>query len=149
VVIQRFLFTLALCTSILPAVTAADGPSARVRHVWVREAPPGVDVMAGYFVLQNLTDKPLALTETSSPDFGSVMMHESLVKDGQESMQEVAQILVPAHGSVEFKPDGYHLMLMQPKKNLFSGDLVTLMLKFSDGSELAILANVRREPPAH
>ena len=64
-------------------------------------------------------------------------------------MQEVAQVLVPAHGSVEFKPGGYHLMLMQPKKNLFSGDLVTLMLKFSDGSELAILANVRREPPAH
>lgn len=147
--IQRFLLGLALCASILPAAVAADGPTARVRHVWVREAPPGVDVMAGYFVLENLTDKPLTLTETSSPDFGSVMMHESVVKDGQESMQEVAQVLVPAHGSVEFKPGGYHLMLMQPKKNLFSGDMVTLMLKFSDGSELAIMANVRREPPGH
>lgn len=146
--IQRLLLIFALCASLLPAM-AADGPTVRVNHVWVREAPPGVEVMAGYFVLENLTGKPLALTETSSPDFGSVMMHESVVKDGEESMQEVTQVQVPAHGSVEFKPGGYHLMLMQPKKNLFSGDMVTLMLKFSDGSELAILANVRREPPSH
>ena len=147
--IQRLLLICALGALLLPAAMAADGPTMRVNHVWVREAPPGVEVMAGYFVLENLTDKPLALTETSSPDFGSVMMHESVVKGSQEGMQEVAQILVPAHGSVEFKPGGYHLMLMQPRKNLFSGDMVTLMLKFSDGSELAILANVRREPPAH
>jgi periplasmic copper chaperone A len=146
---QRFLIVLALAASFLPAAMSADGPTVRVHHVWVREAPPGVDVMAGYFVLENLTGKSLALTDVSSPDFGSVMMHESMVKEGQESMQEVAKIEIPARGSVEFKPGGYHLMLMQPKKNLFSGDMVTLMLKFSDGSELAIMANVRREAPAH
>lgn len=148
-VIQRSLCVFALVASFLPTAMAADGPTARVSHVWVREAPPGVDVLAGYFVLENLTDKPLTLTETSSPDFGSVMMHQSVVKDGQESMQDVTRVLVPAHGSVEFKPGGYHLMLMQPRKNLFSGDMITLILKFSDGSELAIMANVRREPPAH
>ena len=76
--IQRLLLICALSASFLPAV-AADGPTVRVNHVWVREAPPGVEVMAGYFVLENLTNKPLALTETSSPDFGSVMMHESVV----------------------------------------------------------------------
>jgi len=148
-VIQRPLLAFMLAASFLPAAVSADGPTVRVHHVWVREAPPGVDVMGGYFVLENLTENALTLTDVSSPDFASVMMHESVVKDGQESMQEVARIDIPARGSVEFKPGGYHLMLMQPKKNLFSGDMVTLMLKFSDGSELAIMANVRREAPAH
>ncbi|HEV2110364.1 MAG TPA: copper chaperone PCu(A)C [Gammaproteobacteria bacterium] len=145
---RRLFLLLALCATCLPAVMA-DGPSMRVSHVWIREAPPGVDVLGGYFILENLTAKPLSLTEVSSPDFGSVMMHQTVQQGSQESMQEIARIDLPARGSVEFKPGGYHLMLMQPKKNLFAGDTVTLMLKFSDGSGLAILAPVRRDPPLH
>lgn len=143
---RRLFLLVALCAACLPAAMA-DGPSTRVSHVWIREAPPGVEVLGGYFTLENLTSKPLSLTEVSSPDFGSVMMHQTVQQGGQESMQEVARIEVPARGSIEFKPGGYHLMLMQPRKDLSAGDSVTLMLKFSDGSELAILAPVRRDPP--
>ena len=146
---RRLFLCLALATAWLPGALMANGPSTRVSHVWIREAPPGVEVLGGYFTLENLTAKPLTLTAVSSPDFGSVMMHETVQQSGQESMQEVAKIDVPAHGSVEFKPGGYHLMLMQPKKNLGAGDTVTLMLAFSDGSELAILAPMRRDPPLH
>ena len=146
---RRLFLLLALCAAFLPAALMADGPSTHVSHVWIREAPPGVDVLGGYFILENLTAKPLSLTGVSSPDFGSVMMHETVQQGGQESMREVAEVDLPAHGSVEFKPGGYHLMLMQPKKNLSAGDTVTLMLTFSDKSELAILAPVRRDPPAY
>lgn len=146
---RRLSLLLALGAACLPAAVMAEGPSTSVSHVWIREAPPGVTVLGGYFTLENLTGKPLSLTEVSSPDFGSVMMHQTVQQGGQESMQDVARIDLPAGGSVEFKPGGYHLMLMQPKKNLAAGDTVTLMLKFSDGSELAILAPVRRDPPLH
>ncbi len=148
-VIRRLFPILALCACFMPAALATDGPTVRASHIWIREPAPGVDVLAGYFVLENLTDQPLALTQVGSPDFAAVMMHESVVKDGQESMQEVEQVVIPAHGSVEFKPGGYHLMLMQPKKSMYSGDMVTLMLTFSDKSGLTIMAYVRREPPAH
>jgi len=144
---RRLLPLLALSTCLLAPAAFADGPSTRVSHVWIRQAPPGVDVMAGYFTLENLTARPLDLTGVISPDFGSVMMHQSVVKDGQESMVEVPKITLPAHGSVEFKPGGYHLMLMDPKKNLYAGDMVSLTLTFSDGSQLAILAYVRRDAP--
>ncbi len=146
---RRLFLLLALGAAWLPAAVSAEGPSTRVSHVWIREAPPGLDVLGGYFTLENLTGKPLALTSVSSPDFGTVMMHQTVQKGGQDDMQEVARIDIPAHGSVEFQPGGYHLMLMQPKKNLAAGDTVTLMLTFSDGSELALLAPVRRDPPAH
>ena len=146
---RRIFLVLSLAAAWLPGVLMADGPSTRVSHVWIREAPPGVDVLGGYFTLENLTAKPLTLTAVSSPDFDSVMMHQTVQKGGQEDMVDVAKIDIPAHGSLEFKPGGYHLMLMQPKKNMGAGDSVTLMLTFSDGSELAILAPVRRDPPLH
>lgn len=136
---------------LLAAATSAwsDGPTVRVSHVWVREAPLGVKVLAGYFTLENLTDKSLSLVDVSSPDFASAMLHQSVVINGVESMLPVNHLVIPGGGSVEFQPGGYHVMLMQPKKNLFAGDMVTLMLKFSDNSELAILAPVRRDPPEH
>lgn len=141
-----FLLALALVTAPL---LAADGPSVLASHVWVRAAPPGVTVLAGYFTLENRTDAPLKLTGASSPDFGAVEMHETVEKDGTASMQPVDAVTLPARGKIEFLPGGYHLMLMQPKRDMGIGSLVTLRLTFSDGSELDIIANLRRDPPAH
>ena len=144
--LRRLLLAVLLC---LPLAAFGDGPSVSANHVWIRQPPPGINVLAAYLTLQNLTGKPLDLTSISSPEFGAVEMHRSFVKDDQEQMEPVASLTLPAHGSVEFKPGSYHVMLMQPKKNLFPGDIVTLDLKFSDGSELTIMAPVRHDPPAH
>lgn len=138
---------LLLAAMLALASAYADGPSVRASHVWIRVSPPGVGVDAGYLTLENLTGKPLSLDKVSSPDFESVMIHQSIEKGGVESMQELPELALPSKGTVDFKPGGYHLMLMNPRKNLFPGDTVTLMLSFSDGSELAILAPVRRDAP--
>ncbi|HEX4299586.1 MAG TPA: copper chaperone PCu(A)C [Gammaproteobacteria bacterium] len=143
------LLLLLMIAALLPLANAASGPSVRASLVWIRQAPPGVAVLAGYFTLQNLTDTPLTLTAVESRDFGSVEIHRSFVKDGVEEMEPVPSIAIPAHGSIEFKPGSYHLMMMQPKKNLFAGDMAEVTLTFSDGSQLAILAPVRHDPPAH
>ena len=134
---------------LLPFAAFGDGPSVSTSHVWIRQAPPGINVLAGYLTLQNLTGKPLDLRSITSPEFGAVEMHRSFVKDGQEQMEPVSTLTLPAHGSVEFKPGSYHVMLMQPKTYLFPGDMVTLDLSFSDGSELTVMAPVRHDPPAH
>jgi copper(I)-binding protein len=143
------LITVLLLLALLPLSAWSEGPAVSASKVWIRQSPPGVSVLAGYFTLQDLTAKPLDLKSVTSPDFSSVEMHRSFVKDGQEQMEPVPSITLPAHGSVEFKPGSYHLMLMQPKKNFFAGDIVTLTLEFSDGSELTLLAPVRRDPPRH
>jgi copper(I)-binding protein len=145
---MRRLTLFAALALLLPASALGDGPTVRASHVWIREAPPGISVLAGYFTLENLTGAALDLTGVSSPDFGSAMLHETVEKDGTGSMREVAKLTIPARGRVEFKPGGYHVMLMQPRKNMFSGDLVTLVFSFSDGSQLTLIAPVRREPPA-
>ena len=134
---------------LLPLTAWSDGPAVSASHVWIRQPPPGISVLAGYLTLQNLTGKPLELKSVTSPEFNAVEMHRSFVKDDVEQMEQVPSVSIPAHGSVEFKPGSYHLMLMQPKKDLFPGDIVTLDLGFSDGSELTIMAPVRHDPPAH
>lgn len=134
---------------LLPLAAWGDGPAVSASHVWIRQPPPGVSVLAGYLALQNLTDKPLDLKSVTSTEFSAVEMHRSFVKDDVEQMEQVPAVSIPAHGSIEFKPGSYHLMLMQPRKNLFPGDIVTLDLSFSDGSTLTIMAPVRHDPPAH
>jgi copper(I)-binding protein len=144
---SRASLTLALLAACIGSLAHADGPAENVSHVWIREAPPGVTVLAGYFTLDNLTGKTLDLTGASSPDFAMVEIHKSVQKDGVESMQPVDKISLPPHQGVVFQPGGYHLMLMQPHKRLSSGDTITLILNFSDGSTLTILAPLRRDAP--
>lgn len=140
----RFLILLLLFAT---GVAHADGPSVSASHVWIRQAPPGVEVMAGYLTLTNHTEQALTLSSISSPNFGSVAVHRSVQEHGMDSMRPVESLPLPPHGSVMFASGGYHLMLMKPVKPLFDGDLVTLTLRFSDHSSLTIMAPVRRDAP--
>lgn len=90
---------------------------------------------AGYFTLRNRGDTPLILSGASAPDCQSLMLHQSTTTNGMARMSMVASVPVPAHGSTQFTPGGYHLMCMQP-----SGALLThkrtedVTLRFADGS---------------
>ena len=60
-------------------------------------------------------------------------------------MSPVKQIEVPAHGKVELKPGGYHVMLFGLKKTPTAGDTVKLTLTFDDGSTASTMASVRQD----
>jgi periplasmic copper chaperone A len=52
-------------------------------------------------------------------------------------------IHIPAGETVELKPGGFHVMIMNIKRSLVPGDEVTLSLQFASGSEETIVAEVR------
>lgn len=131
-----------------PLASHATGPSVSAGNVWIREAPPGAEVMAGYLVLTNHTDQPLALAAVTSPDFGAVVVAANAPHAGTTGAQTVARFVIPAHQNITLAPGKSYLLLSKPVKPLFDGDLVTLTLNFSDGSALTILAPVRHEAPA-
>lgn len=147
--LRKICISLYIALALIPFAGHADGPTMAASHVWIREAPPGVTVMAGYFTLENLSGQTLTLISVASPDFNSVSVHRSVQKNGTDSMEPVANLAIPAHQSVAFAPGGYHLMLMKPVKQFYDGDLVTLTLTFSDHSSLTIMAPVRRDQPQH
>jgi copper(I)-binding protein len=53
--------------------------------------------------------------------------------DGVSRMREVESLTVPADGSIELAPGGYHLMLMMPAGPIAPGDSVTVTMTTADG----------------
>ncbi len=99
--------------------------NARIRLV------PGGGPMAGYMALRNHSDQLIRLTAASSDAFGRVMIHRTVVEDGQARMAHQSGGVAIAPGEVvEFKPRDLHLMLMQPRAELEVGDTVEVELTF-------------------
>ena len=58
-------------------------------------------------------------------------------------MRMAQRITVPAGGTAQLSPGGYHLMLSQAGKPVHVGDTVPLTLRFADASTLTVNFAVR------
>jgi len=114
-----------------------------VDNAWIREAPPGATALAGYMTVMNKGEAPRVLVGASSPAFGMVMLHRTVMEDGMAKMVHQESITIPAGGSVTFEPNSYHLMLMKPKQVLKAGDLVDVTLKFKNGETMTVTHKVK------
>jgi copper(I)-binding protein len=99
---------------------------------------PGDLPLAGYFDLHNAGKKTVTLVGASCPDFGKVMMHHSISKNGQETMVMVMKLPVAPGKSIHFAPGGYHLMLMKRRHEIKVGQKLPITLKFADGHSLRV-----------
>ena len=152
---RRACLTLLASASLgLAANAFAQAPAAvHVSEAWIRWLPAGLPA-GGYMTLRNDSAKPVALTGASSADYGQVMLHHSVMKNGTMQMLPVARVEVPAHGELQFKPGGYHIMLMQARHEVHPGDQVPVTLSFADGEQLQVKFEVRKPAasgyaPAH
>ena len=131
------LLSLALC--VLPqAPTSAEEVGIQVKNPRVRQAFPGARVMAGYMILRNNSKQPVVLLHVSCQDFTSVMMHRTVMQDGMAQMQHQQKIRITPGKGIEFKPGGYHLMLMHAKKTFRAGDKVNITLHYQDGRQQTV-----------
>ena len=121
----------------------ADG-TVVARDAWVREAPPGAQVLAAYLTLENPGTKADKLVAVLSPDFARVEIHATEIRDGIARMIAIDTLPIPAHAVVKLAPGGYHLMLHRPRRALAAGMSVTLQLRFDSGARLTVVAPVRR-----
>jgi copper(I)-binding protein len=83
---------------------------------------------------------------------------ESMGMDGEESpgastdmgsggsmlgMQRVDRVEIPAGGTVELKPGGYHIMLIGLTRELQVGEQIEITLTFEKAGEVTVTAEVR------
>lgn len=129
---------------ILSSSLFASGP-VEVMDAWVREAPPGMNMMAGYVTVTNIAGKDLLLTGVSSPQFGSVEMHRTDMKDDQAMMIRQDNVTIRAGESFAFAPRGYHFMLMNLKNELKEGDIVEFTFSFDNGESFSFTAPVKKD----
>jgi len=132
---------------LLPGIVSSADSTVVVRDAWIREAPPNAAVLAGYMIMENLSDESLSLVSASAAAFHEIMIHRTEQNDGMAQMTHQEQVIIPANGKVLFVPGGYHLMLMNPKQSHNVGDQVTVSFIFEDKSELSAIFKVRKNMP--
>jgi len=130
--------------ALTPIAAATEEAGVSVRDAWVREAPPGVAVMAGYMLLQNNTSRPQVLVAARSSGFETVTIHRTIGKGGMTGMEHAPQIELLPNASLLFAPGGHHLMLLNPKRTLRAGDRVDIRLEFRGGLVLPVAFEVRK-----
>lgn len=122
------------------ALVAAQGAHAEGRlgvfDAWIRAAPPGAAMMAGYATLKNEGDESLTLLTVQSDAFRMTAMHETIVVEGVAKMRDVHRIVLEPGQEVRLQPGGRHLMLMQPRRQVAIGENVEIRFLLSDGRRI-------------
>lgn len=137
--------TLIAATAVLGAPAwACDGLKAS--DAWIREAPPGASVMAGYLTLANAGAEPRQVKALRSAAFGDIELHHMYTENGQMKMRMLDTLAVPAHGETKLAPGGVHLMLFHPQHALKAGDHVVIDLSCDRGPALPVDFTVKAQP---
>jgi len=129
---MRRLITLMVLT--LASIEAASAAGRlEVTGAWIRTAPPGAMMLAGYATLRNTGDAPLTVIGADSEAFGDVSLHESIEIDGIARMNALGSIEIATGASVVLAPGGKHLMLMRPKGEPKSGESIKIHIAAKPG----------------
>ena len=123
---------LPLLLLIVAACSSSEAPLVAT-DVVIKAPPPGMKMSAGYLTLHNNSSEAITITGVSSPQFGAVEMHETVIRDGISRMVALGEVTIPAQGSVDFEPGAKHLMLMRP-----AGELATVSLEFYSGTDMVL-----------
>ena len=116
----------ALAQAPLPGAAAVD-----MRDAWVRASVPGQSGTGAFMKLKAPADA--RLVGASTPVAGVAEVHEMKMEGDTMRMRAVeGGLALPARQTVELKPGGYHLMLMDLKQPLAKDSTVPLTLRFED-----------------
>lgn len=137
--------------SLLAAVLLLAGPcfaagTLEVRDGWIRSAPPGASMLAGYATLHNAGDHALTIRKATAAGFADTSLHESVLVGDVSRMQALGDVTIAAGASVTFQPGGKHIMLVDPASSPRPGDTVDIRFDLADGSSQSATFTVRDEP---
>lgn len=119
------LVLLACLAAMLASCGGAAGAPLVAGEVRITAPRPGTAMSAGYLRLENPGRAAVTLTRVTSPQFGRVDLHRTVVEDGVSKMRPVPELVIAPGESVTLEPGGLHLMLMQPR-----GDGARISLQF-------------------
>ena len=118
----------------------------KIKNAWVRPAVKGAN-SALYFVLQNNGSKPDTLIGAESKLADIVEVHESYKRDNDRmGMRPAGKLVINPKSELEFKPGGFHVMLLDLQKDFKIGDLFEAVLQFKYAGKIKVKAEVRDMP---
>ncbi len=139
--------TLSVLSSYKPAAaheTLSKDGTILIQNLWTRATPNGAKVAGGFITITNKGTVSDRLIGGSAATAARVEVHEMAVTDGVMRMRELDKGLEIKPGeTVELKPGGYHLMLMDITEPTVEGGKVEGTLVFEKAGTIAIFFHVR------
>ncbi|MBK7021989.1 MAG: copper chaperone PCu(A)C [Sulfuritalea sp.] len=97
-----------------------------VKDPWVRATVPAQKATGAFMQITSAQDA--RLVEAKSPVAGVVEVHEMVMEKDVMKMRAMKGLDLPAGKTVELKPGGYHVMLMDLKEQMKEGTTVPVTL---------------------
>lgn len=131
---RLFVGSLVLLMFVAPAIRA----QVLVEDAWVRATVRGQQATGAFMRISTKMDVKLVEARTTTAGF--IETHQMLLEQGVMSMRPVKGLLLAAGELVEFKPSGYHLMLMDLKQPARAGFefQITLVFEGNDGKRESV-----------
>jgi copper(I)-binding protein len=132
---KRFIQTAIAAAAMLAGAAQAQ---VTVTDAWVRATVPQQKATGAFMQLKSAQDRKLV--SASSPLTPVVEVHEMRMQGDVMQMRQVPAIELPAGKAVDLKPGGYHVMLLELKQQVKSGDSVplTLVIEGPDGKRESV-----------
>jgi hypothetical protein len=111
-----------------PVVRASIGPSAN---------------SAAYLTIANTGSRPQRLVSVRCACAASVEAHTSSMSGGVMRMGPAGRLTIPPHGTVSFRPDGLHLMVIGLKAPLKDGGRQVFTLVFDPAGPIEVAFPIR------
>jgi len=134
---SRWTLSAALAAGLSGMASGARAQAVDVQNAWARATVQGQKATGAFMTLKASTDAKLV--SVSSPVAGVAEVHEMKMEGDVMKMRAFAAGLdLPAGKSVELKPGGYHIMLMDLKLPLQKDTTIPLTLTFKDAKGVEI-----------
>lgn len=126
-------FAASLLAACLLMTVSTSQAEVAYNGAWVRATVPNQQATGAF--MQLVSKKDSTLVSARSDIAGVVEVHEMKMENDVMRMRAVDGLRLPANQPVELKSGGYHLMLMDLKKQLKVGTeaQITLVFKNVDG----------------
>ena len=114
-----------------------------IGHPWARATPGAVKNSAAFMVFDNkgAADRLIAVSGDVAKD---IQIHSMITEAGVMKMREIKALDIPANGTAELKPGGFHVMLIGLKDGLKDGEKFPLKLKFEKAGEVTVQVTVEK-----
>lgn len=153
---MRRLFLLVVALGLLAAGCGGDDGGVSVDGQWARNSPKTASAGAVYMNLTSDAADALIGASVDSSIADRVEVHEVVPVEGSEDaeegmaammMQPVSEIALPEGETVNLKPGGYHIMLLDIAAPLEIGQKFDVTIKLKNGGEKVVEVEVREEAP--
>ena len=137
---------LLLATIVLTSCQQASGSKISASDAWGRSSPMMAQTGAMYVVIENQGNESDRLIGAASDAAKTVEVHESYMEGDMMKMRPVEGGLeIPAGGTVELKPGGYHIMLIDQVSPLEVGTKIKVTLKFEKAGDVPLEVEIREQ----